>query len=84
MFMKAIFFFLIFKNIFKSVKEPLHNVIQPLKILCVEKNLTRYTLPTKVTASLIQSMLPIKDTLHIRGAGIYLLPTQYFRICLIN
>ena len=35
------------KKLFLRVKEPPHNVIQPLKSIHAEKNLTKYTLPTK-------------------------------------
>ena len=47
LFMKAKKIFFEKKNSFLRVKEPPRNVIQPLKSIRVEKNLTRYTLPTK-------------------------------------
>ena len=50
LFMKAKYFYFIFLNIFKRAKEPLRNVNQPLKSIRAEKNLTRYTLPTEVSA----------------------------------
>ena len=47
LFMKAKKIFSKKKNSFLRVKEPPRNVIQPLKSIHAEKNLTRYTLPTK-------------------------------------
>ena len=47
LFMKAKKNFSEKKYLFLRVKEPPCNVIQPLKSIHNEKNLTRYTLPTK-------------------------------------
>ena len=53
LFMKAKKNFSEKKYLFLRVKEPPRNVIQPLKSIHTEKNLTRYTLPLKSPAPFI-------------------------------
>ena len=60
LFMKAKKNFSEKKYLFLRVKEPPCNVIQPLKSIHNEKNLTRYTLPTKSPGPLLKICMELE------------------------